>query len=101
MPQKLGYAPFRQDFELAHRSSFRGHLLALFPALRSFAVERLRRRGRAPHRTQKQNVHLKVAAVVGHAQLNPRHVLRAPPWPVARWTKFCQVRRLVSPRDAS
>ncbi len=101
MPQKLGYAPFRQDFELAHRSSFRGHLLALFPALRSFAVERLRRRGRAPHRTQKRERPLESRRRRWHAQLNPRHVLRAPPWPVARWTKFCQVRRLVSPRDAS
>ena len=62
---------FRENFELPHRLPFGGYFFAQFPAVLSFAIERLRHRGRPTYFAEKQHLHLKVAAVIGHAQSVP------------------------------
>jgi hypothetical protein len=60
--------PSGSDLELAHGFPFRRHLLAQFPALIAFTVKRLRHRRRTAHFAEQQHFHLKLAALVGHAQ---------------------------------
>ena len=67
-PVALRRPAFRQSFELAHRLPFGCHFLAQFPALLSFAIKRVRHRGRTAHFAEKQDLDFKIAAVIGYAQ---------------------------------
>src|SRR6266567_2189351 len=67
-PVAFGRTPFRQYFEFAHRLPLGGHLLPKGAALFCFAIERLRYRGRPAHLTEEQDLDLKIATLIGHAQ---------------------------------
>ncbi len=58
----------RQLFKLPHRFTLRCHLQTQLAAGLGLAVEGLCNRGGAAHIAEKQDLHLEVATVVGHAQ---------------------------------
>jgi hypothetical protein len=62
---------------------FACQLLAQFTTRLCLAVQHSRNRGRAAHLTAKQDLHLKVAAIVRHSQkvANPNVVRRLGPCP--------------------
>jgi hypothetical protein len=63
-PVLLGWLAFAESLEDGHQFAFFGHLGAQILALLSFAIERLRHRGGTAHFTERQNLHVKFAAVV-------------------------------------